>query len=47
MRRRPASRSKVFAAGLLTGREDARADAVAAAAEEALERFAKAKSYWE
>lgn len=46
MRRRP-SRDKAFAAGLLTGREDARADAVTAAAKDALERFAKAKPYWE
>ena len=46
MRRRPSSRNKAFAAGLLTGREDARADAVTAAAEDALDQFAKTKPYW-
>jgi hypothetical protein len=47
MRRRRPSRDKAFAAGLLTGREDARADAVTAAAGEALGRFAKTKPYWD
>ena len=46
MRHRPTSRKTAFAAGLLTGREDARIDAVMAAAQEALDRFAKAKPYW-
>ena len=46
MRRRPSSRNKAFAAGLLTGREDARVDAVTAAAEDALDQFAKTKPYW-
>jgi triphosphatase len=46
MRHRPTSRKRAFAAGLLTGREDARIDAVMAAAQEALDRFAKAKPYW-
>jgi inorganic triphosphatase YgiF len=46
MRRRPPSRDKAFAAGLLTGREDARADAVMTAAKEALDRLAKTKPYW-
>jgi triphosphatase len=47
MRRRRPGRDKAFAAGLLTGREDARADAVTAAAGEALGRFAKTKPYWD
>ena len=46
MRQRPTSRKRAFAAGLLTGREDARIDAVMAAAEDALDRFGKAKPYW-
>jgi hypothetical protein len=46
MRHRPTSRKTAFAAGLLTDREDARIDAVMAAAQEALDRFAKAKPYW-
>jgi inorganic triphosphatase YgiF len=46
MGHRPTSRKRAFAAGLLTGREDARIDAVMAAAEEALGRFRKAKPYW-
>ena len=46
MRHRPTSRKRAFAAGLLTGREDARIDAVMAAAEDALDRFGKAKPYW-
>jgi inorganic triphosphatase YgiF len=45
-RRRRTSRKKAFAAGLLTGREDARFDAAMAAAETALASFAKAKPYW-
>ena len=47
MRRCRSGRDKAFAAGLLTGREDARADAVTAAAGEALGRFAKTKRYWD
>jgi hypothetical protein len=35
-----------FAAGLLTGREDARLDAVMAGAEAALKGFASVKPYW-
>jgi len=46
MRYRPISRKRVFAAGVLTGREDARIDAAMAAAEAALGRFVKAKPYW-
>jgi triphosphatase len=46
IRHRPISRKRAFAAGLLTGREDARIDAAMAAAEAALGRFAKAKRYW-
>jgi inorganic triphosphatase YgiF len=46
MRHRPISRKKAFAAGVLTGREDARIDAAMAAAEAALRGFAKAKPYW-
>jgi triphosphatase len=45
-RRRRASHKKAFAAGLLTGREDARLDPAMKAAEIALARFAKAKPYW-
>jgi len=46
MRHRPISRKRAFAAGLLTGLEDARVDTVMAAAEEALSRFGKSKPYW-
>lgn len=46
MRRRRTSRKRAFAAGLLTGREDARVDAVMDAAAAALRRFAKARPYW-
>jgi triphosphatase len=46
MRHRPTSRKRAFAAGLLTGREEARVDAVMAAAQAALDRFAQAKPYW-
>jgi triphosphatase len=45
-RRRRTSRKNAFAAGLLTGREDARLDPAMKAAEIALARFAKAKPYW-
>jgi CHAD domain-containing protein len=44
--RRRISRGKAFAAGLLTGREDARLDPVMADATKALTRFAKAKPFW-
>jgi len=46
MRHRPISRKRAFAAGLLTGLEDARVDTVMAAGEEALSRFGKSKPYW-
>jgi triphosphatase len=46
IRHRSISRKRAFAAGLLTGREDARIDAAMAAAEAALDRFIKAKRYW-
>jgi inorganic triphosphatase YgiF len=46
MRQRQSSRKRAFAAGVLTGREDARIDAAMAAAAAALGRFAKAKPYW-
>jgi triphosphatase len=45
-RRRRTSRKRAFAAGLLTGREDARLDPAMKAAESALVRFAKTKPYW-
>jgi inorganic triphosphatase YgiF len=45
-RRRRTSRKRAFAAGLLTGREDARVDAAMKAAESALARFTKTKPYW-
>ena len=40
------SRKKAFAAGLLTGREDARLETVMAAADKALAQFARAKPFW-
>ena len=46
IRRRRTGRRGAFAAGLLIKREDARRDNVKAAAEVALKRFARAKSYW-
>jgi triphosphatase len=45
-RRRRGSRNKAFAAGVLTGREDARVDAATAAAANALAHFAEAKPFW-
>jgi triphosphatase len=45
-RRRRTSRKRAFAAGLLTGREDARLDTSMKTAESALARFAKTKPYW-
>ena len=45
-RRRNTGRRGAFAAGLLTGREDARLDAVMAGAEAALKGFARVKPYW-
>jgi hypothetical protein len=35
-----------FAAGLLSGREDARIDAATAAASKAVSRFAKVEPFW-
>jgi inorganic triphosphatase YgiF len=46
IKRRKTSRKKAFAAGLLTGREDARLDPVMAAAEKALKKFARTKPFW-
>ena len=46
VRRRRSNPSRVFAAGLLTGREDARADAAMAAATEAYADLAKVKPFW-
>lgn len=45
-KRARAGRKKAFAAGLLTGREDARLDAAMAAAEKALRRFARSRPFW-
>jgi triphosphatase len=45
-KRARASRGKTFAAGLLTGREDARFNTAMAAAEKALRQFARAKPFW-
>jgi inorganic triphosphatase YgiF len=45
-RRRRGSRKRAFAAGLLTGREDARRDAAMAAAIEAYAELAKVKPFW-
>ena len=45
-RRRRGSRKRAFAAGLLTGREDARCDAAMAAAIEAYAELAKVKPFW-
>ena len=44
--RRRSSPKRAFAAGLLTGREDARLDAAMAAAVEAHAKLAKAKPFW-
>jgi CHAD domain-containing protein len=46
MRRRRASRKRVFAAGLLMGHEDARLDAALAAAIDAYADMAKVKRFW-
>jgi CHAD domain-containing protein len=46
VRRRRSNPSRVFAAGLLTGREDARADAAMAAATEAYADLAEVKPFW-
>ena len=45
-RRRRSNPSRVFAAGLLTGREDARTDAAMTAATEAYADLAKVKPFW-
>jgi triphosphatase len=45
-RRRRTGGRRAFAAGLLTGREDARLDTVLAAAEAALKGFAAVRPYW-
>jgi inorganic triphosphatase YgiF len=46
VRRRRVSRKRAFAAGLLTGREDARIDAAMAAATEAYAKLARVKRFW-
>ena len=45
-RRRRGGRKSAFAAGLLTGREDARLDAAMAATIEAYAELAKVKPFW-
>jgi hypothetical protein len=44
--RRPSNPKRAFAAGLLTGREDARTDAAMTAATEAYDHLAKVKPFW-
>ena len=44
--RRRSSRRRAFAAGLLTGREDARVDAATAAATEAYAELTEVKPFW-
>jgi hypothetical protein len=46
VRRRQSNPNWVFAAGLLTGREDARKDAAMKAATEAYTDLAKVKPFW-
>jgi len=46
VRHRRASRKRAFAAGVLTGREDARLDAAMAAAIDAYDELAKLKPFW-
>jgi CHAD domain-containing protein len=46
VRRRRSNPNRVFAAGLLTGREDARLDAAMTAATEAYTDLAKVKPFW-
>jgi hypothetical protein len=46
VRRRRSNPSRVFAAGLLTGREDARKDAAMEAATAAYAELAKVKRFW-
>jgi triphosphatase len=46
VRRRPASRKRAFAAGVLAGHEDARLDAAMAAAVDAYAELAKVKRFW-
>jgi triphosphatase len=46
IRRRRSNRSRVFAAGLLTGREDARIEAAMTAAAQAYTDLAKIKPFW-
>jgi hypothetical protein len=45
-RRRRSSSSRIFAAGLLTGREEARIEAAMRVATEAYADLAKVKAYW-
>ncbi len=45
-RRRRSSPNRVFAAGLLTGREDARKEAAMTAATEAYANLAEVKPFW-
>jgi hypothetical protein len=45
-RRRRSNPNRVFAAGLLTGREDARKDAALTAATDAFADLAKVKPFW-
>jgi triphosphatase len=45
-KRRKDRSKRAFAAGLLTGREDARLDAVLDAAGAAYDKFAKVKPFW-
>jgi CHAD domain-containing protein len=46
VRHRRSSRKRAFAAGLLTGREDARLDTAMAAAVQAYAELAKVKPFW-
>jgi triphosphatase len=46
IRRKPSNPSRVFAAGLLTGREDARTEAAVKAATDAYADLAEVKSFW-
>jgi hypothetical protein len=46
VRRRRSNPNRVFAAGLLTGREDARLDAAMTAATEAYTHLAEVKPFW-
>jgi len=46
VRRQRSSRNRAFAAGVLTGREDARIEATTTAATEAYADLAKVKPFW-